>query len=143
MKNFLQLKGMKSSRRVTLIWLAICGVSLSVAFLIGIDDNPPGIMLCYLAATALILAFVHPWRKVKYFLMLAGASLIGFFLFAILHNVFYALAQMAENIIVLRQLLGFLDAGSFLVAIIVCPPGILVGMAGSVIMYFKQRKMQV
>jgi hypothetical protein len=143
MKNFLQLRGMKSSRKATFVLLAICGVSLTVAFFIGIDDNPPGLLLCYLAATTLILAFVHTWRKMKYFLILAGSSLIGFLLFAILHNVFYGLAQMAADIIVLSQLLEFLDAGFFLVAIIVCPAGCLVGVGGSVLTYLKQRKIPV
>ena len=140
MKNFLQLKGAKSGRKATFILLAICCASLIVAFLIGISDNWPGVLLCFLAATAFILAFVHTWRKANYFLILLGASLIGFFLFAVLHNVFYGLGQMAADIIVLKHLLGFLDAGSFLVAILVCPAGCLIGAVGSVLMYFKQRK---
>ncbi len=116
--------------------LAIC----IVAFFIGISANQQGLLLCYLAAIALILAFVHTWRKVKYFLILAGASLIGFPFFAVLHNVFYGLGEMAADIIVLSHLLGFLSAGFFLVAIIVCPAGFLIGVVGSVLMYFKKRK---
>ena len=140
MKNFLQLKSTKSSRKASFILLAICCVSLVAAFLIGIDDNPPGLLLCLIAAAAFFLAFVHTWRKAKYFLILSGASLIGIFFFAVLHNVFYGLGQMAADIIVLKHLLGFLDAGSFLVAILVCPAGCLIGVVGSVLMYFRQRK---
>ncbi len=140
MKNFLQLKGTKSSRKVTFIFLAICCVSMIVAFFIGISDNPPGLLLCYLAAIALILAFIHTWRRVKYFMILLGASLIGFPFFAVLHNVFYGLGEMAADIIVLNHLLGFLSAGFFLVAIIVCPAGFLISAVGSVLMYLKKRK---
>ena len=140
MKNFLQLKGAKSGWKATFILLAICCASLIVAFLIGISDNWPGILLCYLAASAFILAFVHTWRKVKYFLILSGASLVGFFLFAVLHNVFYGLGQMVANIIVLSHLLEFLHVVFFILAVIFCPAGLLIGVVGSVLMYFKQRK---
>ena len=140
MKNFLQLTNIKSSRKVTIILLAACAASLAVAFLIGISDNPPGLLLCYLSVTAFILAFVHTWRKVKYFLVLTGASLIGFFLFAVLHNVFYGLGQMAADLVVLKYLLDSLNVVSFLVAILLCPAGLLLGAIGSVIMYLKQRK---
>ncbi len=132
MKNFLQLKGTKSSRKVTFILLAIFCASMIALFCTGLSGNWYEISLCYLAAIALILAFVHTWRKVKYFLILLGASLIGFPFFAVLHNVFYGLGEMAADIIVLSHLLGFLSAGFFLVAIIVCPAGFLIGAVGSV-----------
>lgn len=143
MKNFLQLKGTKSSRKVTFILLAIFCASMIAVFFTGLSGNWLELLLCYLAATALILAFVHTWRRVKYFLILLGASLVGFPLFAVLHNVFYGLEQMAADIIVLSHLLGFLDVGFFLVAIIVCPAGFLIGVVGSVLMYLKKRKIPV
>lgn len=140
MKNFLQLESTKSSRKASFILLAICCVSLIAAFIIGIDDNPPGLLLCLIAAIAFFLAFVHTWRKAKYFLILSGASLIGIFLFAVLHNLFYGLGQMAADIIVLQYLLKSLDVASFLVAIFVCPAGFLIGAVGGILMYLKQRK---
>ena len=139
MKRSLGLTGMKRSRKVTLVLVTICCVSLIVAFLIGISDNPPGILLCYVAVTALILAFVHTWRQVKRFLILLGASLIGFPLFVFLHNLFYALGQMAAGVIVLSPLLEFLHVVFFLVAIMVCPAGVLIGAVGSVVTYCKGR----
>ncbi len=140
MKRSLGLTGMKRSRKVTLVWVTICCVSLIVAFFIGISDNLPGLLLCYVAVTALILAFVHTWRQVKRFLILLGASLIGFPLFVILHNLFYGLGQVAADIIVLGTLLEFLHAVFFLVAIMVCPPGVLIGAVGSVVTYCKGRQ---
>ena len=134
------MKSSKSSRKTTFILLGICGVSLAGAFIIGIDDNPPGLLLCLTAAAALILVFVHAWRKAKYFLILSGASLIGFFLFAVLHNLFWALGQKAADIIVLQYLLNFLDVASFLIAILVCPVGLLIGALGSLLMYIRQGK---
>ena len=140
MKSFLGLAGMKRSRKVTLVLVALCCVSLIVAFLIGISDNLPGLLLCYIAVTALILAFVHTWRRVKRFLILLGASLIGFPLFVILHNLFYGLGQVAADVIVLGTLLEFLHVVFFLVAIMVCPPGVLIGAVGSVVTYCKGRQ---
>jgi hypothetical protein len=140
MKRSLGLAGMKRSRKVTLVLVTLCCVSLIVAFLIGISDNLPGLLLCYIAVTALILAFVHTWRRVKSFLILLGASLIGFPLFVILHNLFYALGQVAADVIVLGSLLEFLHAVFFLVAIMVCPPGVLIGAVGSVVTYCKGRQ---
>jgi hypothetical protein len=140
MKRSLGLTGMKRSRKVTLVLVALCCVSLIVAFFIGISDNPPGLLLCYVAVTALILAFVHTWRQVKRFLILLGASLIGFPLFVILHNLFYGLGQVAADVIVLGSLLEFLHAVFFLVAIMVCPPGVLIGAVGSVVTYCKGRQ---
>ena len=140
MKRHLGLTGMKRSRKVTLVLVTICCVSLIVAFFIGISDNLPGLVLCYVAVTALILAFVHTWRQVKSFLILLGASLIGFPLFVVLHNLFYGLGQVAADIIVLGILLEFLHVVFFLVAIMVCPPGVLIGAVGSVVTYCKGRQ---
>jgi hypothetical protein len=143
MKDFLWVKGEVGSRKTTFILLAICGASLAITLFIGISDNPPGILLCFLAAIALILAFVHTWRKAKYFLILLGVSLIGFFVFVVLHNLFWSLGQMAEDITILKNLLNFIDAVSFLVALLVCPAGCLIGAVGSLIMYLKERKLPV
>ncbi len=134
---------MKKSRKVTVGLVVLCCVSLLAAFIVGISDNPPGLALCYLATVSLFLAFVHTWRKVKYFLILLGSSVIGFAVFAVLHNVFYALAEISSGIVALNQVLKFLDAASFLVAIFVCPAGLLIGAIGSVVMavaYFKKKQ---
>ena len=131
---------MTSNRKLTFIFLAIGCILLIIAFVVGIADNPPGIVLFYIAVIALILAFVHRWRKVKNFLFLAVASIIGIVIFAILHNLFYALGKLANDIPLLRQLLNFLDALSFLIAIMLCPMGLLIGIVGSIVLYFKNKK---
>ena len=140
MKDFLKLPGNKSNLKVTFLFLAISIISLVIAFIIGIADNPPGLLLCFIGIIALMLVFVHRWRKAKNFLILFVASLIGFPVFAILHNVMYGLAKMADDIIILSQLLSFLDVMFFLIAIMVCPPGILVGVVGSIVFYFKNKR---
>jgi hypothetical protein len=143
MKDFLKLSGNKSNRKVTFIFLAISIILLVIALIIGIADNTPGLLLFLIGVVALILVFVHRWRKAKNFLILFVASIICFPIFAVLHNVMYGLEKMAGDIIVLSQLLGFLDVLFFLMAILVCPPGILVGAVGSIVFYFKNKRREL
>jgi len=134
---------MRTRRKVSFGFVVLCCVLLLAAFIVGISDNPPGLALCYLAAVSLILAFVHAWRKGKYFLILLGSSVIGFAVFAVLHNVFYALAEISSDIVVLSRMLKFLDVASFLVAIFVCPAGLLIGAIGGMLTVaarFKKRQ---
>ena len=133
MTNFLRPTSTKSNRRVTLLWCVICCGSLIAAFIVGVSDNLPGLVLCYVAAISIILAFTHSWRRTKYFFILLCASLVGFVVFVVLHNVFYALGQMAADIIVLGRLLEIFHVVSFLIAIFVCPAGFLIGVVGSVV----------
>ena len=48
------------NRIKTLTLLVVCGLSAIASVIVGIDDNLPGILLAFLAATAFVLAFVHP-----------------------------------------------------------------------------------
>jgi hypothetical protein len=132
MNNSSSQTGGRRRRRTTLVLIAVGGASLAAALLIGIADNPPGLLLVYLAVAAGILAFAHHWRRVKCFLILLGASLIGFPLAVVLHNAFYALAEITSDIVVLPHVLGFLEVAFFLLAVLVCPPGILIGALGSI-----------
>jgi hypothetical protein len=139
------MTGAKNSRKITLFWCVICGGSLMAAFIVGISGNMPGLVLCYVAAISIILAFVHTWKRVKLFLFLSGGALAGFVVFAVLHNLFYAFGQMAANIIVLKQLLESLHVIFFVAAVLVCPAGFLIGVVGSIvtaIMYSKRRRIQ-
>lgn len=135
---------MKRSRKISLVWLAIFCVSVTVGLISHGEGglSLTGVLLSLVAGCSLILAFVHSWRKVWKFLILLGASVIGFPLFVILHNLFYALGIMTADMIVLHYLFEFLHAASFLIAIFVCPAGFLIGAAGSMVltvMHFKKK----
>lgn len=121
-------------RWTTLALIAAGCAFLAAGLVIGIGDNPPGLALVYLAVSAWIAAFAHRWRRVKSFLILLVASLVGFPLFVVLHNVFYALAEVASDVVGLSQVLVFLEVVFFLIAIVVCPPGVLIGAVGSVVL---------
>jgi len=75
----------------------------------------------------------------RIFLLTAGASLIGFPVFAALHNLFYGLAEMVD-IVILERILEFLHAAFFCIAVIVCPAGFLVGLVGSIVLIVRKHR---
>lgn len=143
MKRLVGLKKAKRNWKITFVWLAISCLSVIAVFIPAIGQAPggglslTGSLLSLLAAGCVVLAFVHTWCKLWKYLSLLGASIVGFGIFVFLHNFFYALAEVTSNIVVLHYLLEFLHAGSFLIAILVCPGAFLVGAAGSGVMSFK------
>ena len=128
------------NRTLTFVFLAICCASAAAAVVVGISDNPPGIFLAFGAATAVILAFVHPWRTAKQFGLFLCASVAGFVIFGILHNVFEGVAGEVDSMRALQVLLQGLGVAAFLLALLICPPAILVGAVGSVVMFIRNRR---
>ncbi len=128
------------NQTLTFVFLAICCASAIAAVVVGISDNPPGILLAFGAATALILAFVHSWRTAKQFRLFLYASVLGLVIFGILHNVFEALAGKAASASALQSLLQGLGVATFLVAVLICPPAILVSAVGSAVMFIRNRR---
>jgi len=74
--------------------------------------------------------------RLKKFLILTGASAAGFFVSVLLHNFFYALAVIARQIVVLNSLMEIFHVAFFIVAIFVCPIGFLIGVVGSIVLFF-------
>ncbi len=97
------------NRTVTFILLAACCTLALATAAVGVHDNLFGFFLEFLAASALVLAFVHPWRKGRSFFYLLLSSL----LFAIV-------AELVE---------GFGDA-AYSVALSLFPAAFLIGLAG-------------
>jgi len=117
----------KPQRRRTLLFLVICGALAVAAGIIGTTDNLVGSSLVWLSAIALVLAFVHPWRTSRRFLLLIGASVLGFVVFAVL-------SAVMENA-------GVVGGGVFfLLALFLCPAGFLVGIIGAVVTLTRERR---
>jgi len=129
------------ARSLTFILLAFCGLLAIAAAAIGIDDNPPGILLAFLAAIAFVLAFVHPWRTARKFMFLLLASVLGFVLFIILNIIFDSVAQNPATSGALQDLMQSpaVDALSLITALI-CPAAFIVGAVGSVVMFIRNRR---
>ena len=130
------------NRKMTLILLAICGLLAIAAVVVGIDDNLPGILLSFLAATAFVLAFVHPWRTARKFIFLLLASILGFALFVILNIIIDTAAQNPANAGALQDLLQspVVDAFSIII-VMICPAAFIVGAVGSVAMFIRNRRL--
>ena len=129
------------NRTKTIILLAICGLGVIAALAIGIDDNPPGILLAFLAAIAFVLAFVHPWRTARKFLFLLLASVLSFVLLVILNISFDSVIQDPTAPVALQDLI---QSPAFealnLILIMICPAAFLVGAGGSVAMFIRSRR---
>lgn len=121
----------RSWRSGFILFFALAALLCAAAFLVGISDNPPGILLAYGACACVILAWAHRWRRPGPFLKLAIASLVGFFVGAVLHNLLYAVAHSWPNLPgVILGLVEGLHVAFFLIAVLLCPPGVLIGVIG-------------
>ena len=130
-----------SNRNKTFIFLAICGLLAIAAATVGIDDNPPGILLAFLSATTFVLAFVHPWRTAKKFMILLLASVLGFVLYIILNIILDTAAQDPATAGALQGLLEspVANALSIIIAML-CAAAFIVGAVGSVVMVIRNRR---
>lgn len=124
----------------TLVFLGVCAACAIGAAVVGISDNPPGILLAYLAATALVLALVHPWRTSRPFKRLLYGSVLGFVVSAVLHNLISGIASGSAGTGPLARLFEGLAGFFFIVAVLLCPPALLIGAAGAVIAFFRDRR---
>jgi hypothetical protein len=129
------------NRNKTFILLAICGLLAIAAAAVGVDDNPPGILLAFLSATAFVLAFVHPWRTARKFMFLILAALLGFVLFIILNIILDTAAQDPATSGALQDLLQspVVNAFSIIIAML-CAAAFIVGAVGSVVMAIRNRR---
>jgi hypothetical protein len=129
------------NRTKTFILLAVCGLLAIAAATVGIDDNLPGVLLAFLAATAFVLAFVHPWRTAKKFVLLLLASVLGFVLYIILNIILDTAVQDSATAGALQDLLQspVADALSIIIAML-CFAAFIVGAVGSVAMFMRNRR---
>ncbi len=125
---------------LTLVFLVISCAFALAAIVIGIDDNPPGIVLAFCAVAALVFAFVHPWRTARQFRRLLFASVLGLVVFAILHNAFGALAAKAVTASALQSVLQGFSVATFFLAVLFFPVAVLIGAVGAVVTFVVNRR---
>ncbi len=128
------------NKNKTLILLALCGLLTIAAAAIGVEDNPPGAILAYLAAIAFVLAFVHPWRSARPFLLLLLGSVIGIVLFVILDILFVADVPDPATMGAFQKLMQGLADSAFLLGGLIIPAGFVVGAIGAVAMFVRGRR---
>ena len=129
------------NRITTFILLAICGLLAIAAVAVGIEDNLPGILLAFLAATTFVLAFAHTWRTARKFMFLLLASVLGLVLFVILNIILDTVAQNPATSGALQDLIQSPFANTLsLIIVMVCPAAFIVGAVGSVAMLIRNRR---
>lgn len=118
-------------RRWTTLLLAMVGIALlALALAVGVTDNPPGIALACLGVGALIVAAVHRWREPRKFLWLLLVSALALVFFGFVHNLGYAAAE-SETAAWFRAIMGAASVTGFVLAVLVCPAGCVVGAVGA------------
>jgi len=101
----------------------------------------PFIIFSFLGIVLIFLTLKKGIKGVlRKFLLLTGFSAAGFFIFVFLHNAFYALGTITGHITLLNYLTEVLHVASFIIAILVCPLGFLIGMVGVIVIAMKKRK---
>jgi len=100
----------------------------------------PGIALLFVLGIALIVLTVRARMRgaLKVYLLLTGASAAGFPAAAVLHNVVYGLFILwfGEDFWGVN---GGDEAFFFIIAILVCPLGFVVGAIGSIVLFILHR----
>lgn len=129
------------NRKMTLILLTICGLLAIAAVVEGIEDNLPGILLAFLAATAFVLAFVHPLRTAKKFMLLILTSVLGFVLYTILNIILDTAAHDPATSSALQNLMQSAAVNAFsIIIIMICAAAFIVGAIGSVVTFIRSRR---
>ena len=142
MKTYLQLLFNKTNGRITILLLLLAVLFTVAALVVGVNDNMPAIVVLFIGIMLLVTAFVHIWKRIKSYLMLALIAAIGIPVFVVLHNVFYGLGELAAGNLWLAGIAGFFDVFSFLIATLVCPSCVVVGLLGALILFIRVRKME-
>ena len=132
---------MKKSIKITFWALVVTFVLMVINFFIPALKGSEAFLIPFIifSLLGLILLFLILKQKVKgkikKFLLLTGISASGIFISIFLHNVFYALAVITSHIIFLNYLMEGLHVAFFILGLIICPLGFLVGMFGTVVLF--------
>jgi hypothetical protein len=103
------------------------------ALWVGVSDNPPGIILLYGAGLTFLLAATHRWRDPRKFWKLFLGCVVGFVLFVAIHNFSEVGAERIAHLTLLAWMLSAISVIFFILAVILCPVGAVLGAVGGVV----------
>ena len=143
--------GPRTSRRalVSLFWVLVAayGILLAAILLPPVRTflRPvflPLMGLCALLGLALLILSIRarPLTLLLKHTLLCGASSTGLVLFSVLHNAFYALAELTADSPLLSQSMDVLEVATFILGVLVCPVAFVVGAVGVVVLLIRARK---
>ena len=114
---------------------------LTILFFIE-SINPLPVFLLFLVSGIILFFFTKKYvqgKKLRQWLMVNSLSATALVIFAILHNLFYALNTVVGNTI-LSSILSVLEGGSFLISIPLSPIVFLVSTVVVIINLVKDKK---
>lgn len=76
-------------------------------------------------------------KPLKKYLIMAGFSAVGIFIFSILHNIFYGISAITFGS--MSYFMKFLDVLSFIISIFILPVLLIVGIIGSLYLLFRKK----
>ncbi|MFC1727558.1 hypothetical protein ACFL0Y_03470 [Patescibacteria group bacterium] len=140
----MKLNKRRQKRSLLLVfWLIISFFSLTLAsfFIPVISSLFQGPQFMLLPLGVFILGGALVWLTLKQekkgllrkFLLLTGGSAMGLLAFSVLHNLFYAVEVITKDVLLISRLAGLIHALFFIVAVIICPIGFLVGAIGTIL----------
>lgn len=121
----------------TLAFIVMGGLLLPSGLIVGIRDNLPGLLMVYAAIACFILAVAHRWQRPRSFFLLFVLSVLGFIVFAVLHNLLHAIGK-SSSVAWIKAVMEVLSTGSFFVPTLICPPAFLVGLIGYFVAGFRE-----
>jgi hypothetical protein len=136
-------------KSIILTFWALIGVFLLIAgqfFIPVVNELFRGSLIFLLpfiifSLLGIVLIFLTLKQRVagtlKRFLILTGSSAAGFFVFVFLHNMFYGLAIITNQIPILSFIMEIFHIAFFIIAIFICPLGFMIGAIGSIIIFIK------
>lgn len=119
-----------SRQKSNLIILAFAASLVIVGLILSASYNSLAVTLIYSGVVIGIVTYIHRWRDPLSFLVLTGFSIVGFPIFVILHNAFYAFGEISKNIFLLKSIFEILHAVFFIIAVAICPTGLFIGLIG-------------
>jgi hypothetical protein len=113
-------------RRWTISLFATAVLLIIVSQLVGITDNLTGIALLLGGAIFLFFTFLHPWRKVKNYAILTGVC-VGIIV----------LEWLGIHLLDRLKMTEYISEGiAMIVVFMICLPGILTGIIGTIVCAF-------
>ncbi|MCK4805719.1 MAG: hypothetical protein KAS91_00845 [Candidatus Pacebacteria bacterium] len=143
------------TKSIILTFWALIGVFLLIAsqfFIPVVRELARGSIIFLLpfiifSLLGIILIFLALKQEVKgalkRFLILTGISATGFFIFVFLHNMFYGLGVITNQIPILSFVMEILGITCFIIAIFICPLGFVIGAGGSIIMFINKKRKSI
>jgi hypothetical protein len=129
MKNHFQSLFDSTNRWRTISFFVSAILLIVVAALVGISDNLPGILLLLGGMIILFFSFLHIWRKVENYAMLIGVC-VGIIILVLLG---------IQILVWLKKTEYISEAVVMIIAFLICLPGILTGIIGSIINSFRKK----